>query len=419
MPRPNAYELLSGVLLACAVMSGVAHAQTYDVEYAAKILPDTGIARVTITVAQRDAQLIEVSSALEGDHWFDFAADGELETPEAGGFRWLVPPRGGVLEYSARIDRVRGEEGYDSRCMPDWMLTRAEDLFPPMAARFASGARANSTMLLDVPPRWDLVSAFESEGVNFVVEQAGRSLDQPKGWLLAGRIERLSETIAGSVVTIGAPRRHAARLRDTMTVLRFTLPTLAEAAGRMPARIAIVVGDDPMWRGGLAGPDSLFLHADRPFIDSDGTSPLIHELVHVITHARNAPGYDWLVEGLAEYYALQVLRRSGAVSERTHAESLERLRERGESVRRFVGESSGAETARAVWLMHRLDETIRTETQGEFDLDSVLAALVEDVTVLDRERLLEAIERTTGVGASARTILDSAPDSEPRFAVAP
>jgi predicted metalloprotease with PDZ domain len=169
------------------------------------------------------------------------------------------------------------------------------------------------------------------------------------------------------------------------------------------------MADDPMWRGGLAGPASMFLHADRPFIDEDGTSPLIHELIHVITHARAIRGYDWLVEGLAEFYSLQVLQRSGAVSEETHMASLERLRARGRGVVAFDGESAGAETARAVTMMHELDRSIRQETKDEASLDDVLQALVAERTVLDRETFLELVERTSGVTEPVNNLLSRGP----------
>jgi predicted metalloprotease with PDZ domain len=169
------------------------------------------------------------------------------------------------------------------------------------------------------------------------------------------------------------------------------------------------MADDPMWRGGLAGPDSIYLHADRPLIDQDGTSPLIHELVHVITHARAAPGFDWIVEGLAEFYSLEILRRSGAVSEETHEESMRQMKRRGDSVRSFSGDSTGAETARAVVLLEEIDERIREETEGASSLDQVLAALVAERTVLDRTTLLDLIQKTSGVDVTA--VLDRAPKS--------
>jgi hypothetical protein len=63
-----------------------------------------------------------------------------------------------------------------------------------------------------------------------------------------------------------------------------------------------------MWRGGLPGPASLYLHADRPLISGNSTSTLLHELVHVAQSYRAAKDEDWIVEGIAEYDTLERLR---------------------------------------------------------------------------------------------------------------
>lgn len=405
-------RFVAGVAMALTIGgAGPAFADDYSVAYRVRIRPDAGIAAVSIKVTQPSPLLLELSATLEGEHWFDFEADGELEVSETERFVWRPPARGGELTYSTRIDRLRDDQEYDSRCMPNWMLSRAEDFFPPMAARFESGSESKATLEFDVPPRWTVVTPFEPVGKRFVIEQPHRRLDQPKGWLMAGRLDVLEEVIAGTRVTLAAPRKHDARLRDVLTLLRFTLPVLADIAVEMPARIAIVMADDPMWRGGLAGPDSLYLHADRPLIDADGSSPLLHELVHVMTHARAAPGSDWIVEGLAEYYSLEILRRSGAVSDETHAESLRNMIRRGASVREFSGQSTGAETASAVTLLSRIDRRIRERTEEKSTLDGVVAALVAERTVLDRESLLALIERTSSVDVSE--ILKSGPRSKP------
>jgi hypothetical protein len=408
MQHLKAATLASAWLLSVLATSP-ALAADYGIAYQVRVRPDAGIAAVTIEVDQKKPLLLELSASLQGDHWFDFEADGELALDDEQGFRWTPPATGGTLAFSTRIDRLRDDHDYDSRCMPSWMLTRAENLFPPMAARFESGTSASATLELDLPPSWQVVTPFERKGKRFIIEQSHRRVDQPKGWMIAGRLDRIEETIAGTRVLMAAPRSHDARLRDLLAFLRFVLPSLAEIAGEMPPRIVIVMADDPMWRGGLAGPASMFLHADRPFIDEDGTSPLIHELIHVITHARAIRGYDWLVEGLAEFYSLQVLQRSGAVSEETHTASLERLRARGRGVVAFDGESAGAETARAVTMMHELDRSIRQETKDEASLDDVLQALVAERTVLDRETFLELVERTSGVTEPVTNLLSRGP----------
>ena len=157
-------RIMAYVALGIALAAPAA-AEEYRVRYHVRIRPDAGIASVSIRVRQSTPLLFELSATLSGDHWFDFEADGDLEVVAGEKFRWVVPPGGGKLSYSARIDRLRDDEQYDSRCMPNWMLTRAEDFFPPMAARFETGAEADATLEFEVPPRWEVVTPFERMAV--------------------------------------------------------------------------------------------------------------------------------------------------------------------------------------------------------------------------------------------------------------
>ena len=59
-----------------------------------------------------------------------------------------------------------------------------------------------------------------------------------------------------------------------------------------------------MWRGGLSAPQSLFVHSDRPLISENATSTLLHEVMHLALGIRAAEQFDWIVEGLASYFAL-------------------------------------------------------------------------------------------------------------------
>src|SRR3546814_11955514 len=79
--------------------------------------------------------------------------------------------------------------------------------------------------------------------------------------------------------------------------------------------VVFVSAGDPMWHGGLSGPRSLFVHADRPLISENGSSTLMHEMVHVVTGLRAVSGDDWIVEGIAEYYSMVLLNRSGMLSD--------------------------------------------------------------------------------------------------------
>lgn len=408
--------------VALAVLAALASpARAFDVRYEARIFPDTGMARLSIAIEQPRSEVTQISFVFDPERLFDETGPGELrregpegeqpaadaageEKQEEGPLRlvWRPPAGGGVLRYSLRVDRLRSEAEYDARCASRWMVARAEDLFPPMTVRFTPGAKmGRASLQFKLPPRWKVAHPFETQNGVARVEQEHRRFDQPKGWIVAGSIDRIEGDVVGTRIALAAPSGHHARLRDLLAFLHWTLPVLQQAFGELPDRILVVSAGDPMWRGGLSAPGSVYLHADRPFIDHDASSPLLHELVHTITRARSAPGEDWIVEGLAEHYSREMLRRSGAISQEVFDDTLRDLRRRGARVKRLVGEATGSETALAVAFFHDLDQQIRESSDGAHSLDDVVATLVGDSIAIDRPALLERIQSTTGFDASA------------------
>jgi hypothetical protein len=166
---------------------------------------------------------------------------------------------------------------------------------------------------------------------------------------------------------------------DILALLSWTLPELSRALGQLPERLTIVSAGEPMWRGGLSGPYTLYIHADRPLISENGTSTLLHEVMHSVLRQAAAPGYDWIVEGLAEYYSLELLRRSGTISESRFRKAIARQREWGRSADTLCGQSSkAATTAAAVTVMHKLDTELRELSAGAASLDDLLQLVQDD-----------------------------------------
>ena len=181
-----------------------------------------------------------------------------------------------------------------------------------------------------------------------------------------------------------------------LAFLRWTLPALIEVFPDFPSRLLIVGAADNMWRGGLSGPGSLYLHTDRPLISENGTSTLLHELVHVATSKQSAAGDDWIVEGLAEYYGLEILRRTGGIGERRFADAITTLRTWAERENgRLASTSTGADTARAVLLFHALATEL---TAAGSSLDAVVKRLFGAETA-NYQTLLHVVEQELG-GAS-------------------
>jgi hypothetical protein len=215
--------------------------------------------------------------------------------------------------------------------------------------------------------------------------------------MVVGKIGVLRERIARTRVAVAGPVGEQLHRHDILALLRWTLPTLRKIVGELPDRILVVSAGDPMWRGGLSGPKSVFVHADRPLISTDLSSPILHELVHTAMSARSGADGDWVVEGLAELYSLEVLVRSRTVSRRRYRKALRRMEERSRSVSSLARESSsGALTARAVVALHEIDEEIEAVTDGEASLDDVVRRLCDERGVVNSERFRRIAEEVAG-----------------------
>ena len=59
---------------------------------------------------------------------------------------------------------------------------------------------------------------------------------------------------------------------------------------------------------------------------------MLHELFHAVTGVRAGPGGDWVVEGLAELYSLELLVRSKTISKARYRKALAGLAARGAGV---------------------------------------------------------------------------------------
>jgi hypothetical protein len=107
----------------------------------------------------------------------------------------------------------------------------------------------------------------------------------------------------------------------------------------------------------LTGNDGRDDLANRPLISENGTSPLLHELVHVALRIYAAPPDDWIVEGLAEFYALEIMNRSGTIAKNRYAIAHRALADWGRDVASLrQPRSSGPVTAKAVGVFRALDQ---------------------------------------------------------------
>jgi hypothetical protein len=152
----------------------------------------------------------------------------------------------------------------------------------------------------------------------------------------------------------------------------------------LPPRLSIILGPDPMWRGGLSGPGSVFLHTSRPMILEDASSPLLHELAHTLYPLKTTAVNDWLDEGLAEYMSLTALAASGTISARRYEMALAALAEEGAAVENMLTRhATGRITARAVTLLNETDRELAELTNDGADIYDLALALSQASGPLD------------------------------------
>ena len=398
LPAARAGFILTLLLAACSgpVSESAEHVDdsTWSAHYRATLVPDLQAVDVVLDVSQSRHLLREMRFAL--DESIAAAGDGEI-LRTGSELTWLPPDDGGKLEWRVTLANRRGDGGYDAWLDSEWGLFRAEDIIPRAATRTLKGAQAATRLSFELPPGWSVVTEYFERDGYFSVDKPDRRFSQPSGWIVTGRLGVRRERIAGVRAAVAAPESEQVRRLDMLALLNWTLPELARVVPEMPARLTIVSAGEPMWRGGLSAPQSIYIHADRPLISENGTSSLLHEILHVAIDMHATAGYDWIIEGFAEFYSLELLRRSGTISPSRHAAALEMLEEWSTSATRLCRKSStGATTALAVITLRDLDRELDAATNGKTRLDDLLPLLSGRAASIDLEALQQAFEQLAG-----------------------
>ena len=382
------------VLLLC---SGLASAASYELTWRLSFDAKTHTAIGSLTLGAGSEQLRELNFDFPPARYSEIKANGDLQRKGSRAI-WTPPAKGGAIHWRVKIDERRDNGAYRSYFPGDWALFRGDRVFPSASVRADKGAASLARLILDVPKDWHLDTPYlVAEDGSFRVDDPDRGFDRPVGWMLVGDIGTRREVIAGTEVALGAPKDEGMRRMDMLAFLNYTLPAMKDAFGMLPPKILIVSAPDPMWRGGLSAPRSLYLHLDRPMISENATSTLLHELTHVVTRiAGDQPNDDWLAEGLAEFYAVELLYRSGGMTEARHDKTLEWLSNWGKDVKTLRAERSSAQiTARAAMLLHDVDREIQKATKGRKNLDDVTRMLVRKRKISTAE-FISSAEKVAG-----------------------
>ncbi len=325
-----------------------------------------------------------------------FRADGELEI-EAGTVRWRPPANGGTISWRVKVEHERSNNGYDAWLGPDWGLFRAEDIIPRAATRTRKGAHSETQLLFELPAQWSVVTQYYGDRHQFRVRNHERRFDQPSGWIVMGKIGVRRETIAGTRVAVAGPVANSVRRMDMLALLNWTLPELGRILPDLPSRLTVVSAGDPMWRGGLSAPQSLFVHADRPLISENATSTVLHEVMHLSLGIKAVENFDWIIEGLAEYYSLELLLRSGTISATRYKTAKADQAKWAASVEALCrSKSTGAVTAFAVTVFTSLNQEIRQGSDGNANLDDLVRKLWQSSEPVGLLTLINIAEQLTG-----------------------
>ena len=383
---PLRYKLPVGLLLLMA-SSLLWAAKKVDVDYHVQLLPQSDQAQVRVTLAEGSAvRSLDFDLGAPGSY-SDFKADGQWQlTPDPAHSRGLWHPASGKasLSYRVRLSHARKNGSFDTRITPQWALFRGEDLVPPANLDQQDGTELVSRLEFELPTGWKSVeTAWPRIGKNrFRIDDVSRLFDRPTGWMLAGTLGSRRTTLGETDVTVAAPQGQGMHRMDVLTLLTFVWPHVQAVFPRNPAKLLIVGAGSPMWKGSAAARDSIYLFSGLPLVSESGASPLLRELVQVFSAINDEPEDDWIGEGVSEYYAIELLRRAGGMSDERYKALQRKLNTVGKGVTRLRGQQANpAMIARAVTLLQGLDHEIRLKTHNKRSLDDVSQALMRLDTV--------------------------------------
>jgi hypothetical protein len=394
-PLRRALPLLAISLLTSGAATAAAP-QYYEAAYRAHFRPGAGIVEMEIALSG-DRLPSRVVLHVDPRRHRKFTSTDPLQI-EPSHVTWQPRGRASRLRYQFVVDHERSPQRYDSRMTDDWAIFRAEKMVPRASVTARRSLHARATLEFDLPQGWSVATTYGSVGdLRYTIDEPTRRFDQPEGWMLAGKIGSRNEKIGSVRVVVAAPAGDNARRQDTLAFLKFTLPRLEEVFPQLPPRLLIVSAGDPMWRGGLSGPSSMFLHSDRPLISENRTSTLLHELAHIALGIHGDEESDWIVEGFAELYSQEALRRSGGISEQRYKQALKHQSQWAKRAPTLFGShSNGPTTARAVLALRAADAEIRSVTSGKASLDDVARKLASERGTVSLVRLQKAAQEVAG-----------------------
>ena len=388
------------LLLLGLVAASPAWAKKVDLDYQVRLLPANGQAEVRLTLAEGSAVRSLDFDLGKAGAYSGFQADGQWQQQ---GERGVWQPAAGKtsLSYRVKLDQKLRSGAYSTRITPHWALFLGDQLVPPARLDQQDGTELVARLTVDLPEGWKSIeTAWPRIGKDkFRIDNVSRLFDRPTGWMLAGDLGSRRARLGETDVTVAAPVGQGMRRMDSLTLLTFVWPQLQAVFPRNPAKLLLVGARDGMWRGAMTADASIYLHSSRPMVSENGSSPLLRELVQLFAQVRVRDNSDWLGQGLTEYYATELLRRAGGISDDRYEVWQARLQKLGGKVTQLRAEhASPAQVARGVMLLQALDKEIRIHTQAKRSLDDVTRALMRLPSV-STEEFVQISENVLGRGS--------------------
>ncbi|MBC3196423.1 hypothetical protein [Pseudomonas poae] len=396
---------LTATLALLAMSSSAWCAKKVDLDYHVKLLPQSDQAEVRVSLSHGAAvRSLNFDLGHAGDY-SDFKADGQWKITGSRGL-WQPDADKASLTYRVRLSHARKPGTYEARMTPSWALFRGEDLVPTAHLDQQDGVELVSRLVFELPPGWKSVeTAWPRIGKHkFRIDNVSRLFDRPTGWMLAGTLGSRRVRLGDTDVTVASPKGQAMRRMDVLTLLTFVWPQVEAAFPRHPAKLLVVGASDPMRRGAFAARDSIYLNSRTPLVSESGSSPLLREVVQAIGRFNDHDTSDWISEGFGEFYAIELMRRAGGITDERYAAIQARLGKQGKDVISLRGEHvSGATVARAVLVLQELDREIRVKTHNKRSLDDLAQAVMR----ADSVNTAQFVQLAESIMGEPSTVLDS------------
>lgn len=391
--------MLAGALVLVAAALPANARETFSIDYIVSI-PHPGAA-----YAQVRWELVGVEEVkalvlrFPPNRITDLEASGSLETQD-GQVRWSPNAPYGHLSYTVALNHSRGKQRrFDSFAGDSWIVTRASQIFPRTRIetypRPGFEPKSRARLLFRLPSGWLSATAAPALGPNlFRISQPERILDRPRGWFVLGKFEPERQEIAGIMVQLARLPQTKLTAPDLFRFLENTLPGLQRLLVSSPENVLIVSAPDPMWHGGISAEQSFYMHGNRPLRTPDMTSPYLHEFFHVLQPFRPGPDADWIVEGLAEFYSLELQRRAGLIDEEKFYKGLSYFERYGLwNVDLRAQHDNAATNNSAPLVLYALDQRIQRATAGKKRLDDVVTELARTRGTVDTARFQHTVNR--------------------------